>query len=389
MPGSAPAGKLLGNWLLLGLISATRPSTRRAIETFYGSLAVAAARGPEDWRHHKLLRSRRGRDTLGPDSQGTGPETLPFLEDTGGWVEDQLRAARERGVRILVMGDPEYPGLLEVAPGPPPVIYVAGDPAVLGSPSVAVVGARRASAYGRRAARLLVRGLVRSGLVVVSGGARGIDSEAHLAALEEGGRTVSVMGSGLDVPYPGEHAGLFGRIAESGVVASEFPFGVGPQPRNFPIRNRVIAGLSLAVVVVEGMEGSGSLITAARALDAGREVCAVPGPITSPLSEGPNRLIVEGARLARSAADVIEELPWWAGVETPAPGEPAGDGALPAPSEEEGRLLEALDEEKGSTADEIASKLGLGPGDLLGRLTELELRGLIEQLPGGRFFRRS
>jgi len=276
-----------------------------------------------------------------------------------------------------------------MAPDPPPVLYVRGDPALLEGPAVAVVGARRSTPYGRNVARSLGAELARSEVVVVSGGARGIDSEAHRGALDAGGTTVSVMGCGLDWVYPPENAGLFRRIVEGGALVSEFAFGIAPQPYHFPIRNRVIAGLSLGVVVVEGRKGSGSLITAARALDANREVMAVPGPITSPLSDGPNGLIAEGARLVRSAVDVLDYLPAWAGIDRELSGPAVGPDSAPEPSAQERALLEVVDSHTGSTVDEIAEALGVGTGEVLGRLTGLELEGRVEQTAGGRFVRRT
>ena len=388
MDGPAPPAEPLGNWLALGLIAATSPSRRHRIEAFYGSLEEAAQAGPSAWRRHDLLPTPGGGGTLRAASGSTEPEVLRHLEDTERWVADQLERSRRMGLSILHKGGEGYPELLGVAPDPPPVIYVKGDPALLEPPAVAVVGARNASRYGREVALSLGGGLARAGLAVVSGGARGIDSAAHRGALEAGGVTVSVMGCGLDVIYPPENAALFGRIVERGLLVSEYPLGTAPLPRHFPVRNRVIAGLSLAVVVVEGKFGSGSLITAARALDANRDVMAVPGLVTSRLSDGPNSLIAEGARLVRSAADVLQGLPDWAGVrpaggEAPRPGSGRGE-----PPDEVRELLEVLDPHDGASADEVAASLGVGAGEALGRLTALELDGWIEQTAGGRYVRR-
>lgn len=388
MAGSDPHPRFLESWLLLGLIAATSPERRRRIEQHYGSLDAAAGAGPAAWLRDGLLRRRRGKSTLGAASGQETPEVLVHLQDTGGWVARQLEEARRRGARFLRWGSEGYPPMLGVAPDPPPVIYVRGNLASFDSPAVAVVGARRASRYGMDVARRLGRQLADAGLVVVSGGARGIDSGAHWGALEAGGSTISVMGCGLDEVYPPENAALFRRIAERGALVSEFPFGITPRPQHFPVRNRVIAGLTLGVIVVEGKEGSGSLITAARALEANREVMAVPGPVTSELSDGPNRLIAEGARLVRTAADVVEALPSWAGVAPPEPGGAETSGGGPGLGAELKTVLELLDLHEGRPVDELAKILGIGSGEVLGRLTALELEGWIEQLPGGRYARR-
>lgn len=377
----------LESWIVLGLIGSMSPQRRRKIETAYGSLSKAALAGPFDWKRRELLPSPGSGSTLRPGSGGPGPEPLSHLEDTMGWARREAKLASRRGVRILRLGDPGYPGLLADSPGPPAVIYVSGHVEALSRHGVAIVGARRASAFGRGFARRLAADLSREGLMVYSGGARGIDSEAHLGALEAGGGTVAVLGCGLDVTYPPENARLFEGIAASGALVSEFPFGTSPQPYHFPIRNRVIAGLSLAVVVVEGTEGSGSLITAARALDANRDVMAMPGAVVSALSAGPNRLIAEGAGLVRSADDVLAALPYWTELH-PLAGGDGREAALAGLSSRDRAALEAVDPAEGSTADEIAAALGAGAGEALGRLTGLELGGFIERMPDGRFVRR-
>ncbi len=384
----SPPGKL-EDWLALGLVCSISPERGARIRKTFGSLRDAVEAGAGRWREQRLLPTRDQGSTLGPGPGEGDPEPLFHLEDTGGWAQRQVEEARRSSTRLLILGGVGYPSLLAMAPDPPPVLYVRGDPALLEGPAVAVVGARRSTPYGRNVARSLGAELARSEVVVVSGGARGIDSEAHRGALDAGGTTVSVMGCGLDWVYPPENAGLFRRIVEGGALVSEFAFGIAPQPYHFPIRNRVIAGLSLGVVVVEGRKGSGSLITAARALDANREVMAVPGPITSPLSDGPNGLIAEGARLVRSAVDVLDYLPAWAGIDRELSGPAVGPDSAPEPSAQERALLEVVDSHTGSTVDEIAEALGVGTGEVLGRLTGLELEGRVEQTAGGRFVRRT
>lgn len=389
MGESAVPPERLRSWLLLGLLTAANPTRRREFLAAYGSLKAAAKATEADWFHRRLLRAGGGKDIFRPASQAGGPEVQATVDDTVAWANGQVEGATRGGASVLCFEDPRYPELLRETPDPPLALFVRGSVGALSRPSIAVVGARCATSGGLEAARSLAKGLAGAGLAVVSGGARGIDSAAHRGALEAGGPTVAVMGAGLDVPYPRENASLFDEVARHGAVISEFPMGTPPQPYHFPLRNRIIAGLSLGVTVVEGKEGSGSLITAASALDAGRDVFAVPGAISSPLSEGPHRLILEGAKLVRRVEDIIEEIPAWADVD-PAPpaGEGAGEPGRAAASTKERLLVEAIDSVSGSTADDLAATLDMATGDLLGALMELELKGWIRQLPGGRFVRR-
>jgi DNA processing protein len=255
---------------------------------------------------------------------------------------------------------------LAAVPDPPPVLWVRGEaePALLGELSVAVVGARACSGYGRTVARTLGRELAAAGMVVVSGLARGIDGEAHRGALEAGGRTVAVLGCGVDRDYPASHSELAARILYGGgLIVSEYEAGVEPAPWRFPARNRIIAGVSAATVVVEARERSGALITADFALEDGREVMAVPGEITSALSRGTNALLRLGATPVTSTDDVLESL----GVEAPAPVDvPQGAAAR--------RLLEALSTEP-ATADELGRSTGLDAATVSAALVELELSG--------------
>ena len=220
---------------------------------------------------------------------------------------------REVGRHVIGIGDSRYPALLAEVERPPAELYVMGDPSALAAPMVAVVGARRATPYGLACARRFAALAAEAGFCVVSGGARGVDAEAHRAALEAGGRTVAVLGGGIDRPYPKEHALLFKRIADAGgAVASEQPWDVAPLPWMFRARNRIVAGLACAVVVCEAGVPSGSFSTCDDALDAGREVLAVPGPITSAVSAGPNRLLLCGA------APVVDDESFMAALESAA-----------------------------------------------------------------------
>lgn len=226
-------------------------------------------------------------------------------------IDREVTALADRGGRMLVMGDPFYPPALAAIADAPPVLRCIGDPALLQRPMVAIVGARNASANGRRIAADIARGLGEAGVIVVSGLARGIDTEAHRSSLEVG--TVAVLAGGVDVVYPPENAGLHAAIAEGGLLLSEMPLGSVPQARHFPRRNRIIAGLAAGVVVIEAALQSGSLITAHCAVDQGREVLAVPGSPLDPRSRGCNKLLREGARLVESAQDVLAEI-WPSGV---------------------------------------------------------------------------
>jgi DNA processing protein len=259
----------------------------------------------------------------------------------------------------------ELPSLLRAIHDPPRRLYVRGDgdPELLSRPAVAVVGARACSPYGAQVARMLGRELARAGVVVVSGLARGVDGEAHRGALETDGRTVAVLGCGIDRNYPAAHAGLARQIAERSLLLSEYEPGVEPAAWRFPARNRIVAGLCVATVVVEARERSGALITADFALEEGREVFAVPGEITSALSAGANALLRLGATPLTSAGDVLEAL----GIET-----------QPPPAAATGPLLRLLP----ATADELVRATGLAPGEVAAALAELEVSGLAAEGDG-------
>ena len=289
------------------------------------------------------------------------------------------RQCSDHGIRLLIPEDDVYPALLRSIPDPPPVLYARGNPGALLRPVVAVVGARRCTRTGTEAAALLAGALAASGVCIVSGLARGIDTTAHRAAVSEG-ITVAVIGSGLARPYPAVNRGLVEAIlAGGGLLLSEYPPWQGARRHHFPERNRLISGIALGVVVVEAGEQSGSLITARMAGEQGREVCAVPGPITSPMSRGCHRLIKQGAALVESAADVLEAL----GLE-------AGDGALRAsegaparPGDPQlARILSVVDATL-TTLDEVVAATGLAGQAASAALVELELSGFVRQVPGG------
>jgi DNA processing protein len=272
----------------------------------------------------------------------------------------------------LTRSDRLFPERLRAIFDPPKALYTrgAGEPEVLGLRAVAVVGARSCSAYGAQVARMLGRELASAGLVVVSGLARGIDGEAHRGALEASGLTVAVLGCGIDRDYPASNAALSRRIEENGLVVSEYDPGVEPAPWRFPARNRIIAGLTEAVVVVEARERSGALITADFALDEGRDVFAVPGEITSSLSAGTNALLKLGAAPLTKADDVLEVL----GVERP-----AAEAVEVSP--EAAQVLELV-RDAPAGADELTARGVLEPGAVSVALTELELAGLVAAADG-------
>jgi DNA processing protein len=310
------------------------------------------------------------------------PETLEAiaLRERHAAAEEELVRVRELGADVLILDDGTYPALLREIADPPPVLYLKGGLLAADRWAVAVVGTRRMTAYGRQVTERLVGELARSGVTIVSGLARGVDALAHRAALEAGGRTLAVLGSGLDRVYPTEHAGLAREIVERGAVISEFPLGTPPDALNFPRRNRIISGLSMGTLVVEAGETSGALITADFALEQGRDVFAVPGSILSPASAGPNRLIQEGAKLVASAQDILEELNLTAVAQHEAARE-----ALPG-NETEAALLRLLSSEP-LHVDELGRTSALPVAQVSSALTMMELKGLVRQVGGMNYVR--
>jgi DNA processing protein len=312
-------------------------------------------------------------------------------------AEQEIAAAEKHDCQILTYASEKYPPLLRQIPDPPLVLYVRGRVGVLSEHSIAVVGTRRPSAYGLQVARRLAHDLAERQVVITSGMARGIDSAAHHGALEAKGKTVAVQGRGMDAIYPRENKRLAEKIAESGAVISEFPIGTGPTPENFPIRNRIISGLSLGTLIVEAAEFSGSLITARLALDQNREVFAVPGNITSAQSFGPNHLIKQGAKLVSEWMDVVEELPPEIRMQLLPPAE--ASESLPGGAEsaelfeaslspDQKSVFEVLRADQPLFVDSIFGAVPLPPPRILAALLELEMSGLIRQLPGKNFIRK-
>ncbi len=299
-------------------------------------------------------------------------------------VDDQRELDRLRAVGACALSfeDPSYPPLLRQLPDPPPVLYVLGRKELLSRPAVAVVGSRAATTYGRKIAFNLASRLSTSKVTVVSGLALGIDAESHAGALAGAGSTVAVLGCGLDVQYPRQNSQLFRKIAETGALVSEYPLGTRPEGFRFPARNRIIAGLSKGVVVVEAAKRSGSLITAQIALDCGREVFAVPGHIDSCKSEGAHWLLKQGAKLVQSATDIIEELDIHSPLvvqEKPESKEENYLGLDP----DAAALLGHLDSYP-QMREGLIDKVGFSPARVSELLLFLELDGWIEILPGDR-----
>ncbi len=321
-------------------------------------------------------------------AEGLGPQIARAIRThrDEAFVDRQLRLVERLEARIVTFRDRDYPARLREIYDPPPLLYVSGGWETEDERSIAIVGTRLASSYGRGMAESFSEALCSYGFTVVSGMARGVDTLAHRTTLNRKGRTVAVLGSGLDRPYPGENSKLMASISNNGAVMTEQPFGTGPDAVNFPQRNRIISGSTLGTIVVEAGKSSGALITARFALDQGREVFAVPGPLNTPGSEGVNRLIKDGtAKLIQRVDDVLEELAPHLDFD-PAkverrPSTPAFD-LTPEEDSMYGRL--SPDPQH---IDHLASALALSSSQALGLLLALELKGAVRQLPGMMFVR--
>lgn len=350
-------------------------ATRRLLAAFGSPQAVLAAR-PAAWREVVDANAAAGLGQAHDTADALHAATLRWLAGAPG----------ER--RVLSLGDADYPPLLLNAADPPTLLYLQGRRmALLNAASLAIVGSRHASQQGLDNARAFAAHLSAGGLAVVSGLALGIDGAAHEGALEGVGGTIAVVGTGLDQVYPRRHQALAQRIAEAGLIVSEYPLGTPPLAAHFPKRNRLIAGLSLGTLVVEAAVQSGSLITARLAMESGREVFAIPGSIHAPQSRGCHRLIQQGAKLVETADDVLQELRWTpAASHAPAP-TTAGDAPPPPEPEAPDALLALLGHDP-VTLDALVARSGW-PASLLSiKLLDLELAGRVARLPGGLFQRR-
>ena len=359
-------------WVAFTRIPSIGPARTRTLERAFGTMEAAWRATAGELRDAGLDRS------VVAQVQERRPRIDPDAE---------MAALQRQGIGALPWTSPAYPDLLKAIGDPPPVLFHRGDLRPEDRRAVAVVGTRRATAYGREACVALVAALASSGVTIVSGMARGIDGIAHRTALEAGGRTVGVMASGLDVVYPPEHRELARQVAEAGVLVSEHPPGARPSSQTFPRRNRILSGLSLGVLVVEAPHASGAMWTVHWALEQGREVFAVPGSIFSPASQGVNRLVQDGAKLVLSPEDVLEELnlstlaapvpmPTMAVAAAPPPVASPPVAAAPGP---EGALLSLLADDP-RHVDEVCRQAGLPITTVSSALTLLELKGLVRQV---------
>jgi DNA processing protein len=305
-------------------------------------------------------------------------------------AEKELAGIRNiPGCRLLNWTEPEYPQNLLQIYDPPVLFYLRGDPQILNMPCLSIVGTRRPTLYGSQMAERLGRDLAARGLVILSGMARGIDAIGHYGALASNGRAIGVLGTGIDVCYPKENKKLYEKVLERGAILSEFPLGAHPAPENFPIRNRIVAGMPLGVIVIEGAQFSGSLITARLAMEFGREVFGVPGNVTQAVSYAPNMLIKLGAKLVVNAEDVIEELSIPVRAALVKAERPEAEQrnllAFAALGASEKKLYELLVVEETRHIDELVENSGLNSSEVLATLFDLEMKGVVGQLPGKQF----
>jgi len=370
-------------WLAIHLLPGVGPLTARRALDLHGDPREVAFRLPATaWREFPGIDAAAAQGIVA---------ARPALMRR---VEAEWEAAVRRDLRILTRDDAEYPSMLAALPDAPVLLYVKGE-LPDGRVRLAVVGSRRATAYGRQIARGLAADLAELGVEIVSGGARGIDTWAHRGALEAGGRTVAVLGCGFAHTYPPENEELFEAIAVSGAIVSEFPIETAPLAENFPRRNRLISALSAATIVVEATDKSGSLITAGHALEQGREVMAVPGPVTSEQSRGCHRLIQQGAKLVQTVEDVLCELsPMYRDAlapESPAPS-PVGPAEPDRPAQgltpDESAVLALFDDPRPVHVDRLAEAAAFGIGRLQTALFGLALRGCIDPMAGGYYVAR-
>ena len=334
----------------------------------FGNDAEAAWNQPEAWREYIQL------------SAAQAQELFAARRDCS--VERVYEAYLNSGAGVVTLEDAHYPLLLRQIYAPPPLLFYRGELPADDDICLAMIGSRRASGYGHQVAEMLARDLAAQGLWIVSGMARGIDGICHQYAIHAGGMTLAVLGGGVDVIYPREHSKLYGSIIEHGAVLSEFPLGSAPATFNFPLRNRIISGLSRGVLVIEAGEKSGTLLTVDHGLEQGRDIFAVPGPITSAVSRGTNRLITQGAKLVQTAEDVWREY-----LDAPKPVLTAEEKEKrPQLAAEERDLLGQMSLPQ--HFDELLAVSGWPPNKLAALLTMWEIRGLVRQLPGKYYQRR-
>ncbi len=348
-------------WIGLNIVPGIGPARLKALLDYFGELDRAWHAGEDELRLAGL--DKRSIESL-----------LATRQDIS--LDEELAKVEGWGARVITWDHAEYPPRLRHIHNSPPVLYVKGEILPRDEWAVAVVGTRTPRAYGRQMVDEITGGLSKSGITVVSGLARGIDSLAHRAALRAGGRTIAVLGSGIDIIYPREHRGLANNIVERGAIVTEYPLGTRPEGGNFPARNRIISGLSLGTLVVEAGKRSGALITADYALEQGREVFAVPGNINSPKSLGTNHLIQDGAaKLVIAAEDVLEELNLTL-VER------HQEVRMVVPEDErESQILNCLSVEP-IHVDDIGQRSGLAIAEVTSTLAMMELKGMVRQVGG-------
>lgn len=358
------------DWLLLYRVPGIGSRSFLDILTHYSAPGDFLRAGPGAWQ--KLGLAQPVLQALArPDEAG---------------ADQDMDWAAQPNRHILTLHDARYPPLLRETASPPPLLFVHGKPALLAEPQLAVVGSRNPTPDGREAARVFARALAGAGLGITSGLAAGVDAASHEGALEGGGATVAVMGTGPDRIYPAANRGLAERIAAQGALVTEFPTGVRPAPENFPRRNRIIAGLALGALVVEAARQSGSLITARLASEAGREVFAIPGSIHNPLARGCHALIRQGAKLVEEARDILEELAPQLRAALQESATPAGVAGAPELGGNEARLYATLG--FGPVAmDTLMLRSGLTAPEVSSILLALELKGLLRAMPGGLYQR--
>ena len=370
-------------WLAIHLLPGVGPLTaRRALELHGDPREVAFRLPAAAWREFPGIDA-----TAAHEIAAARPALMRR-------VEAEWDAAVRRDLRILTRDDAEYPSMLAALPDAPVVIYAKGE-LLDGRVRLAMVGSRRATAYGRQVARGLAAELAELGAEIVSGGARGIDTWAHRGALEAGGRTIAVLGCGFAHTYPPENEELFEAIAASGAIVSEFPIETAPLAENFPRRNRLISALSAATIVVEATDKSGSLITAGHALEQGREVMAVPGPVTSEQSRGCHGLIQQGAKLVQTVEDVLAELsPMYRDALAREALDPSAADPVPTRGREQGlspdeiAVLALFDDPRPVHVDRLAELAPFGIARLQTALFGLSLRGCIDPLAAGYYVAR-
>lgn len=362
-------------WILLNLVPGLGPRlTKALLEKFHSPEAVINA---------------SVQDLAQVPHLGFNTATKLFDSFKKYKTDQEIASMRIHGVKAIVINKPDYPSSLKSIWDPPPILFLKGEILPCDDKSIAIVGSRSCTEYGKRMARKLAKGLAHAGYTIVSGLARGIDAEAHRGALEVTGRTIAVLAGGLSKIYPPEHAGLAADITGKGAILSEAPMLQAPLPGMFPARNRIISGLSKAIILVEAAEKSGALVTAVHASEQGRPVLALPGSVESSASGGTNSLIRKGAVLIRDVDDVLQELKDWAPSfsQKLLPGIEEAEKSSKIPDnldEAEAQIWQALSENE-CNLDELIRASGQSAGIVAGKLLGMEMKRIIKRLPGSRF----